>query len=44
MFMPTVITQVLTNAGFDVVAEAETGGQAIEMYKKHKPDLVTMTS
>ena len=40
--MRTVITQVLTNAGFDVVAEAETGGQAIEMYKKHKPDLVTM--
>lgn len=42
MFMRTVITEVLTNAGFDVVAEAETGEQSIEMYKKHNPDLVTM--
>ena len=33
---------ILAQAGFEVVGEAETGAQAVEKYKELKPDLVTM--
>lgn len=41
-FMRSVMRETLENAGHTIVAEAEDPLQAIEMYKEHKPDLVTM--
>src|SRR2546430_17027101 len=40
--MRTMITDILAQAGFEVVGEAETGTQAVEKYRQLKPDLVTM--
>jgi two-component system chemotaxis response regulator CheY len=42
VFMRTMVADILQNAGFEVVGEAETGVQAVEKYKQLKPDLVTM--
>ena len=40
--MRTMVRDILTQAGFTVVGEAETGQQAVEKYRTLKPDLVTM--
>ena len=42
IFMRTMISDILAQAGYEIVGEAETGAQAIERYKQLKPDLVTM--
>jgi two-component system chemotaxis response regulator CheY len=42
IFMRTMIGDILTQAGFQIVGEAETGVQAVEKYRTLKPDLVTM--
>ena len=42
IFMRTMISDILTGAGYEVVGEAETGVQAIERYRNLRPDLVTM--
>ena len=42
IFMRTMIGDILTQAGFQIVGEAETGVQAVEKYWQYKPDLVTM--
>jgi len=42
IFMRTMITDILTQAGYEVIGEAETGSQAVERYRQLKPDLVTM--
>jgi len=42
IFMRTMISDILTQAGFEVVGEAESGTQAVEKYHALKPDLVTM--
>ena len=42
IFMRTMITDILSGAGYEVVGEAETGLQAIERYRALNPDLVTM--
>jgi len=42
MFMRTMIADILSQAGFEVVGEAETGDQAVARYRELKPDLVTM--
>ena len=42
IFMRTMIADILTQAGFEEVGEAESGVQAIEKYRQLKPDLVTM--
>ena len=42
VFMRTLIADILTQAGFEVVGEAETGMQAVDEYRRLKPDLVTM--
>jgi two-component system chemotaxis response regulator CheY len=42
IFMRTMIGDILTQAGFQIVGEAETGVQAVEKYRSLKPDLVTM--
>ncbi|WP_433749762.1 response regulator [Falsibacillus pallidus] len=41
-FMRMMIKDILTKNGFEVVAEAADGSQAVEKYKELKPDLVTM--
>jgi two-component system chemotaxis response regulator CheY len=40
--MRTMIGDILTQSGFEIVGEAETGVQAIDQYKSLQPDLVTM--
>ena len=42
IFMRTMVADILQQAGFEVVGEAETGLQAVEKYKQLRPDLVTM--
>lgn len=42
IFMRTMITDILSQGGYEVVGEAATGAQAIEQYRALKPDLVTM--
>ena len=42
IFMRTMISDILTQAGFEVVGEAESGTQAVEKYHALQPDLVTM--
>jgi len=42
IFMRTMVGDILTQAGFDVIGEAESGMQAVERYKELRPDLVTM--
>ncbi|XQY93521.1 response regulator [Metabacillus sp. HB246100] len=41
-FMRMMIKDILTKNGYEVVAEAADGSQAVEKYKEHQPDLVTM--
>lgn len=41
-FMRMMLKKMVTDAGFEVVAEAENGQEAVELYKEHQPDLVTM--
>src|SRR5947208_14899629 len=40
--MRTMIGDILAQAGFEIVGEAESGVQAVAKYKELKPDLVTM--
>ncbi len=42
IFMRAMIGDILRQAGFEVVGEAETGSQAVEKYRELRPDLVTM--
>jgi two-component system chemotaxis response regulator CheY len=42
VFMRTMVSDILQQAGYEVVGEAGTGTQAVEKYKELKPDLVTM--
>ena len=42
VFMRTMISDILTQAGLEVVGEADSGAQAVEKYRQLKPDLVTM--
>ena len=41
-FMRMMIKDILTKNGYEVIAEAANGAQAVELYKTHQPDLVTM--
>lgn len=42
IFMRTMISDILSQAGFEIVGEAESGVQAVAKYRELKPDLVTM--
>lgn len=37
-----MLTKELTQMGYTIIAEAKSGKEAIELYKKYLPDLVTM--
>ncbi|MBN1499721.1 MAG: response regulator [Spirochaetes bacterium] len=41
-FMRNIISETIKEAGHEVIVEAENGMDAIEYYKKFKPDIVTM--
>ena len=41
-FMRQIIRDILESDGHEVVAEASDGIQAVEEWKKHQPDVVTM--
>lgn len=42
VFMRTMLGDILQQAGFTVVGEADTGAKAVAKYKELRPDLVTM--
>jgi two-component system chemotaxis response regulator CheY len=42
IFMRTMLSDILTQAGYEVIGEAETGVQAVAQYAALRPDLVTM--
>lgn len=42
VFMRMKLKDILEKGGYEVVAEAQNGLEAIEKYKTEKPDLVTM--
>ena len=41
-FMRQMIREIVEEEGHEVVAEASDGIEAIEQFKKHRPDVVTM--
>lgn len=41
-FMRTMIKSILTEAGYEVVGEAENGQVAVAKYEELRPDLTTM--
>ncbi len=41
-FMRMMIKDILEKNGFEVVGEANNGIKAVELFKKEKPDIVTM--
>ncbi len=41
-FMRMMIKDILEKNGFEVIGEANNGLKAVELYKKERPDLVTM--
>jgi two-component system, chemotaxis family, chemotaxis protein CheY len=42
VFMRAMVSDILQQAGYEVVGEAGSGKQAVEKYMELKPDLVTM--
>lgn len=41
-FMRMMLKKLLVDKGHEIVAEAGDGKQAVQLYRQHKPDLVTM--
>ena len=41
-FMRMMIKNILTDAGYEIVGEAENGAVAVAKYRELKPDLITM--
>jgi len=42
LFMRNMLKDICQRAGYAVVAEADSGEAALELYRQHRPDLVTM--
>lgn len=42
VFMRMKLKDILEKNGFEVIAEAQNGAEAIEKFKSERPDLVTM--
>jgi two-component system chemotaxis response regulator CheY len=40
--MRTMLRNMLTDAGYEVIGEAPNGQTALQMAREHKPDLVTL--
>ncbi len=41
-FMRMTLSNILMKANYEIAGEAEDGKQAIELYRKYRPDIVTM--
>ena len=41
-FMRSLLSDILTDAGFQVVGEAQNGAEAVDKFRQLRPDLVTM--
>jgi two-component system chemotaxis response regulator CheY len=41
-FMRMVLRKVLLDHGHEIVGEAENGIEAIQLFRKHRPDIITM--
>ncbi len=41
-FMRMMLKKILENNGYTIICEASNGLEAVELYKQHQPDLVTM--
>lgn len=42
MYMRTLISDALTKAGYEIIAQAANGEAAIDMALEHRPDLITL--
>lgn len=42
LFMRNMLKDIFVRAGFEVVAEADNGEDALVRFREHRPDLVTM--
>lgn len=42
IFMRLTLKQIVESEGFEVIAEASNGAEAVTLYKTEKPDLVLM--
>lgn len=42
LFMRNMLKDICIRAGFEVVVEADNGETAVELYREHRPGLVTM--
>lgn len=42
VFMRTMLADILTQAGFAVIGQAQTGAEAVQKFRELRPDLVTM--
>ena len=42
LFMRNILKDIFVRHGYEVVAEAENGETALQLYQESKPDLVTM--
>ena len=42
LFMRTALSNMLEEWGLEVVGQGANGKEAIELFKKHQPDLITM--
>ena len=42
LFFREMLRDVLVNAGFNVIAEALDGDEAVEKYRMHRPDITVM--
>jgi len=42
LLMRRMVGETLTDGGWEIVAEASTGEEAVELYKEHRPSVVTL--
>ncbi|GAA4868276.1 chemotaxis protein CheY [Paenibacillus vulneris] len=41
-FMRMMLREIITDCGFEVIAEAENGKEAVQFFRQYRPELVTM--
>ncbi len=42
VFMRTMLSDILTQAGFAIIGQAQSGQEAVDKFRELQPDLVTM--